>query len=209
MLITEIFHSIQGEGPFTGIPMIFIRTSLCNLRCKWCDTTYSFEGGTEMEVDVLIKIVEDSWEEWVCLTGGEPLLQKEAPDLVRRITSAGKRVLIETGGSLSIEPYTMIEKTVIDMDVKTPSSGEEKRLRTENLNLLRKEDYAKFVISDDTDFAYLENFYAKYGKLVNIVVQPSYGTPEAWIAERIIEKKMLVRFMLQEHKYIWGQKRGV
>lgn len=162
-----------------------------------------------MEVDVLIKIVEDSWEEWVCLTGGEPLLQKEAPDLVRRITSTGRRVLIETGGSLSIEPYTMIEKTVIDMDVKTPSSGEEKRLRTENLNLLRKEDYAKFVISDDTDFAYLENFYAKYGKLVNIVVQPSYGTPEAWIAERIIEKKMLVRFMLQEHKYIWGQKRGV
>lgn len=209
MLITEIFHSIQGEGPLTGVPMLFIRTNRCNLRCKWCDTTYSFEGGKEYTFSDLVDIAEKSWEKWVCLTGGEPLLQRDSPEFVKEINNLGKNVLIETGGSLDISEYIKYEKCVIDMDIKTPSSGETNKMRMENLNILRSQDYVKLVILDDIDFHFLQDFYEKWGNRVNIVVQPAWGIKNEWLVNKIIEKGMNVRFMLQEHKYIWGERRGV
>lgn len=209
MLITEIFHSIQGEGPLTGIPMLFIRTNRCNLRCRWCDTVYSFDGGKEYDLEDLIDLVKNSWERWVCLTGGEPLLQRESQDLVESVNLLGKGVLIETGGSLDIEPYTKFEHSVIDMDIKTPSSGETSKMKMDNLKLLRKEDYAKLVISNEEDFLFLEDIYRNWGDRINLIVQPAWGISNEWIVNRVIERKMNVRFMLQEHKYIWGEKRGV
>ena len=140
MLITEKFHSIQGEGTLTGMPMYFVRTNLCNLRCKWCDTTYSFAGGTEEPIGSLIEECSKIWEDWICLTGGEPLLQRDAKEFVLSLTGVGKKILIETGGSLDIGPFTKYDGTVIDMDVKTPSSGEEKSLKKENLGKLRDFD---------------------------------------------------------------------
>ncbi len=209
MLITEIFHSIQGEGPLTGIPMLFIRTNRCNLRCRWCDTVYSFDGGKEYDLEDLIDLVKNSWERWVCLTGGEPLLQRDSQDLVEAVNHLGKGVLIETGGSLDIEPYTKFEHSVIDMDIKTPSSGETSKMKMDNLKLLRKEDYAKLVISNEEDFLFLEDIYRNWGDRINLIVQPAWGISNEWIVNRVIERKMNVRFMLQEHKYIWGEKRGV
>ena len=91
LLITEIFHSIQGEGLLMGIPMIFIRTNRCNLRCKWCDSTYTFTGGKEIPLQELVDTASGAGEEWICLTGGEPLLQREAPEFVRAVTRAGKK----------------------------------------------------------------------------------------------------------------------
>ncbi len=161
MLITEIFHSIQGEGTLIGLPMLFIRTNRCNLRCKWCDSTYTFSGGTDITLDELMRTVEASSEKWICLTGGEPLLQRESPELVNRITGSGRSVLLETSGSLPIDPYVHSKSITIDMDVKTPSSGEEKSLHRQNLKLLRKNDYLKFVIADKIDYEYARRFISE------------------------------------------------
>ncbi len=209
MLITEIFESLQGEGPLTGIPMLFVRTNLCNLRCKWCDTTYSFADGKEMNLEELINIGKNFWGDWICLTGGEPLLQRDSPDFVRSMGSYGKKVLIETGGSLDISKFTEMENTIIDMDFKPPSSGETGRMLESNLKFLRDRDYVKIVIQDDEDFKFFEIFYEKYGKKIKIVVQPAWGNDPKWIAEKILKEKYEVRLMLQEHKYIWGDRRGI
>lgn len=209
MLITEIFESLQGEGPLTGIPMLFVRTNLCNLRCKWCDTTYSFADGKEMDLEELINIGKNFWGDWICLTGGEPLLQRDSADFVRSMGSYGKKVLIETGGSLDISKFTEMENTIIDMDFKPPSSGETGRMLESNLKFLRDRDYVKIVIQNDEDFKFFEIFYEKYGKKIKIVVQPAWGNDPKWIADKILKEKYEVRLMLQEHKYIWGDMRGI
>ncbi|MCL4323085.1 MAG: 7-carboxy-7-deazaguanine synthase QueE [Candidatus Thermoplasmatota archaeon] len=209
MLITEKFHSIQGEGPLTGIPMYFIRTNTCNLRCKWCDTTYSFAGGMEEKTESLVDDCLGAWEEWICLTGGEPLLQRDAKQFVDSLVQRGKKVLIETGGSLNIGSFVGIRNTVIDMDIKTPSSGEEKSLKKDNLALLRKSDYIKFVIQDEKDFSYSLNFLDENKIDSEKIFQPAWGTDPEWLVRKVIEKNLNVRVMLQMHKIIYGEKRGV
>ena len=209
MLITEIFHSIQGEGTEIGTPMLFIRTNRCNLRCRWCDSTYTFTGGVEKPLDELIHIVNSSPEEWVCLTGGEPLLQKDAPEFVRNIVDSGKKVLIETSGSLSIERYVFSAKIVIDMDIKTPSSGEEESLLMKNLGLLRDTDYVKFVISDQNDYSFARKFLESNSLSCGVVFQPAWGTDLKWLAEKALRDGLKVRVLPQLHKIIWGTARGV
>lgn len=208
MLLTETFESIQGEGLFTGIPMFFIRTSRCNLRCAWCDSTYTFYGGKETKLEDIIGAAENSKLDWVCLTGGEPLLQKEAPELVRKLTEMGKYVLIETSGSLPIREFVDIKGCFIDMDVKTPSSGEQDSLYGDNLPLLRKTDYVKFVIGSEEDYVYARDFLEKIPKHVQVVFQPAWGIEMKWIAERILKESLSVRFMSQLHKQIWGDVPG-
>ncbi|MEM0157474.1 MAG: radical SAM protein [Thermoplasmataceae archaeon] len=209
LLITEIFHSIQGEGPYMGIPMMFIRTNRCNLRCRWCDSTYTFTDGKEVPLQELVETASGCMEEWVCLTGGEPLLQREALDFVRSVTMAGKSVLIETSGSLPVDEYTKLENVVIDMDVKTPSSGEEKSLRLSNLDCLRKTDYIKFVIADEKDYAFASNFILHNDLRCEAVFQPAWGTEIKWIAESVLKDHLRVRVLPQLHKLIWGERRGV
>lgn len=209
--LTEVFHSIQGEGPLIGIPMIFVRTNRCNLRCKWCDSTYTFEGGFEESVDKILKRLDDSFEQWVCLTGGEPLLQRDAIEFIRRVGALNKKVLVETGGSLDIAEYCDQSNTVIDMDVKTPSSGEEKSIRIENLTYLRPTDYIKFVISDESDYAYFTDFISIHKENINcgIVVQPAWGTDLKWLTEAVLKDKLDIRVLPQLHKLIWGEIPGV
>lgn len=209
LLITEIFHSIQGEGLLIGVPMIFIRTNRCNLRCKWCDSTYTFTGGEEIPFQELVDTASGAGEEWICLTGGEPLLQREAPDFVRTVTSGGKKVLIETSGSLPVDEYTKIENVVIDMDVKTPSSGEEKSLRLGNLEHLRKTDYLKFVIADENDYAFATDFLSQHDVRCEAVFQPAWGTDLKWLTESVLKQGLHVRVLPQLHKLIWGDRRGV
>lgn len=209
--LTEVFHSIQGEGPLIGLPMVFVRTNRCNLRCKWCDSTYTFEGGYEESVDKLLQDMEKSKETWICFTGGEPLLQRDALDFVRKVTHIGKKVLIETSGSLEVQPYCKILGTVIDMDVKTPSSGEENSIRLDNLENLRSTDYLKFVISDETDYRYFVDFLKRHSETIRcgIVVQPAWGTDLKWLTEKILEDEIDARVLPQLHKIIWGEVRGV
>lgn len=211
MRLTEIFHSIQGEGTLIGVPMIFIRTNRCNLRCNWCDSTYTFTGGYEESIDDIIKDISKYGEEWICLTGGEPLLQKDLPEFLEKVEKLEKRVLIETSGSLSVENAAKYENTVIDMDIKTPSSGEEKSLKLQNLQYLRQSDYIKFVIKDNEDYDYSREFIHKYKDSIScgIVFQPAWGTDLKWLTEKAMEDELQVRVLPQLHKIIWGEKRGV
>ena len=209
MKITEIFHSIQGEGHLIGEPMLFVRTNGCNLRCRWCDSTYTFQGGKETSLDELVGIVAKSDEKWVCFTGGEPLLQRDTPEFLERCTDLGKRVLIETGGSLSIEKCLFSNQTMVDMDIKTPSSGEDKSLFRRNLDLLRDHDYIKFVIADKDDYKFSRDFLKGLNRHINSVFQPAWGTDLKWIAGKVLEDQLNVRVLPQLHKIIWGEVRGV
>ena len=209
MLITEIFKSLQGEGPFIGIPMLFVRTNRCNLRCKWCDSSYTFYGGHEVPLDDLLAEVASSGLDWVCFTGGEPLLQREALDFVRKVCESGKNVLIETSGSLPVKDYAAIKNSFIDMDIKTPSSGEDASLYQDNLFVLRKQDYAKFVVSDEKDYEFAKNYLQKLPVPLQIVFQPVWGKDLKWLAEKVLADGLPVRVLTQLHKLIWGEIPGV
>ncbi len=209
LLITEIFQSIQGEGRYIGIPMLFIRTNRCNLRCRWCDSTYTFQGGNEVTLQELAGRVKEYGHEWVCFTGGEPLLQREALQFVDLAHDLGKNVLLETGGSLSVKEMTRRDSVYIDMDIKTPSSGEENSLLKENLNYLREQDYIKFVISDKNDLEYSIRFLQDNSLNVEALFQPAWGTSLQWIAEEVLGRGINARVLPQLHKIIWGERRGV
>ncbi len=191
--------------------MLFVRTNRCNLRCKWCDSTYTFEGGYEKDLGQLVKETIAAPEEWICFTGGEPLLQREAEEYVKEIVEAGKKVLIETSGSLSVHKFTTIPGTVIDMDVKTPSSGEEKSLQMANLSFLRSTDYIKFVIQDESDYRFATNFISAHNGEIKceIVFQPAWGTNLKWLVESVLRDGLKARVLVQMHKLVWGEVPGV
>jgi 7-carboxy-7-deazaguanine synthase len=207
--LTETFHSLQGEGPLTGIPMFFVRTNGCNLRCRWCDSKYTFSGGREIALASILADVGNSWEHWICFTGGEPLIQRDAEAFVKGVVDMGKSVLIETSGSVSIEKFVIYPNTVIDMDIKTPSSGESGSLLEKNLSFLRKSDYVKFVIEDLQDYNFAKEFLYRIPEGVRKIFQPCYGTDMKWIAENIISDRLDVALMTQLHKQIWGEIPGV
>ncbi len=192
-----------------GIPMFFVRTNRCNLRCSWCDSTYTFTGGIEIELGTLVSEVSGSWEDWICFTGGEPLIQAEAEEFVRRVAGLGKRILIETGGSMPIDRYVTIGNTVIDMDVKTPSSGEQDSIHLQNLELLRDGDYLKFVIKDQADYEFAREFITRHPGIRNLLLQPCFGTNVRWLVESVIRDRLKARVQGQFHKEIWGEMRGV
>ena len=213
MNINEIFLSIQGEGYYTGEKMVFVRTEYCNLRCSWCDTKYSFNEGRNMSLDEIGEVVDNLAQnnvKWVCLTGGEPLLQKDVNNLVRRLSDR-YRILLETSGSLDIKrfipDYGMIRK---DIDFKLPSSGMYRKFNDKNLGYIEDGDYIKFVVNDRNDFSVAMNEIRAMDSHTGIVIQPVYGTEVKWLADEFIEKAPdNARLMLQEHKYIYGDIRGV
>ncbi len=209
MKVNEMFTSIQGEGPYIGIPMFFVRFTGCNLRCEWCDTEYAFYEGEEMSVDDIVEKVENSGMEWVCLTGGEPLLQEDIYKLVDILLRRGHKVLVETNGSLPVDKLPTEDNLVISLDIKTPSSKMEKAMLFENLEYLGPNDFVKFVIADERDFEYAKGIIDKYGIEREIVFQPVGGTSLKWLAERVVEERLNVRVLPQLHKIIWGNKRGV
>ena len=209
MRITEIFHSIQGEGVYMGIPMLFVRTNRCNLRCRWCDSKYTFTGGYEVPLEEILETVRKTGEEWVCFTGGEPLIQKEALAFVRSVAESGKNVLIETSGSIDVGKYVFSDSVSIDMDVKTPSSQEEDSFLSGNLKYLRENDYLKFVISDAVDYEFSMTFLQRLDRKVNVVFQPAWGSDAKFLVESVIRDQLRVRVLPQFHKYVWGEIPGV
>jgi len=148
--VSEIFRSIQGESTHAGCPCIFVRLAGCNLRCRWCDTAYAFGGGREMTVAEVVAEVERYPCPLVEVTGGEPLLQPDAIPLMRELLRRGRRVLLETGGSLPIEGVP--DGVLRIVDVKCPGSGETASNRWENLESLRPGDEVKFVIAGRDDY---------------------------------------------------------
>lgn len=202
MKISEIFISIQGEGSLVGIPMIFLRLAGCNLRCTYCDTTYSYDNGKEFSVDELLRIIKSSQLKYVAITGGEPLLQNEIYDLMDKLINMKHNVVLETNGSISIERVPRQVKIILD--IKTPGSSMESKNCLENLRFLKKADEIKFVITDRRDYEWAKDFLKKYSaKTREILFSPAIGFLQpSKLAEWIIEDRLQVRFNLQIHKFL-------
>ena len=209
MRIIEHFLSLQGEGLMIGRLTYFIRTAGCSLRCSWCDTAWSRDPnqGEEMSVDSTMSLIGDT--ENVCLTGGEPLEQPEAPELLRRLVDAGKTVVLETNGAADISVVPASDKIIISMDVKCPSSGMSGSFRMSNMGYMSRKDQLKFVIADRTDLDYAEDFIVEHPTEANVIFSAVGGLEIRTLAEEVVSKKLDVRVLPQLHKLIWGDRKGV
>ena len=207
--VTEIFHSLQGEAGSVGWPTVFVRLTGCPLRCGYCDTAYAFHGGTRRELSSILEEVATHGARHVCVTGGEPLAQKGCPELVERLCDAGYLVSVETSGALDIAVLDARAQRV--MDVKTPGSGEEARNLAGNLDHLRPQDSAKFVICDRGDYEWSRDFVAQHGlaRRCEVLFSACWGRlAPAQLAEWILADRLPVRFQLQLHKVLWGDEPG-
>lgn len=206
MRVTEIFHSIQGESSFAGRPCVFVRTTGCNLRCVWCDTEYSFHGGREMTVEEIVAEVKRVGPacRLVELTGGEPLLQKDAGTLATALLDEGYTVLCETSGSLPVDRVPPEVRKVVDF--KCPGSGEVEANLWSNLDLLDPaRDELKFVIADRRDYDWAVD-QLRDRDLDRFVVHfsPEFeGMNARELAEWILVDGLDVRLQLQLHKFVW------
>jgi 7-carboxy-7-deazaguanine synthase len=199
MKVAEIFESLQGEGKNQGRPCLFIRLAGCNLSCRWCDTAYAQQGGTEMDCK---EVLEQCWRKnphLVCITGGEPLLQKDALlGLLPSLHKRGTAIDIETNGTIAfteLQPYASI-----CMDVKCPSSGEISDLSL--LAAIRPTDSVKFVVMDEEDCRYAHEVMEHHQIAGEIFFSPVYDTDYRPIIRYILDNVLPVRFQLQLHKVI-------
>jgi 7-carboxy-7-deazaguanine synthase len=219
MQVTEIFRSIQGESTYAGLPCVFVRLTGCNLRCTWCDTEYSFTGGTRMSLDeVEAEVRRLAPSGLVEITGGEPMLQeREVLPLMERLLKTGYTVLLETSGE---RPLAGVPKAAIKIvDVKCPNSGEGDTFRLVNLDALTPADEVKFVLADREDYEFARHFTREHGlerRVKSVIFSPAFrkdaaGTrdvshclldPED-LANWILRDGMNVRLGLQIHKFIW------
>lgn len=208
--VTEIFYSLQGEANTVGLPTVFIRLTGCPLRCGYCDTSYAFQGGEWLSLDAILLKVQSYQARYVTVTGGEPLAQKACSDLLRELCDSGYLVSLETSGALSIAGLDA--RVSVVMDLKTPASGECERNLYQNIALLKRHDQVKFVISNEQDFRWsveqLEQY--KLSEKCEVLFSPTYGQQDpAQLAQWILEENLPVRFQLQLHKLLWGDKAGV
>lgn len=209
--INEIFYSIQGETTYVGCPTVFVRLTACNLRCTYCDTKYSYYEGEMQDLEKILAEVDSHKAPNVCITGGEPLLQKEVHTLMKILCDRGYLVSLETSGSKSVE---MVDPRVkIILDVKTPDSGAADSFILDNIRFSTPSTEYKFVVCSEKDFEWSEEFCRQHNLFEKFVVlySPSFGqVSERWLAEKILQKNSSARLQLQLHKYIWSSEtRGV
>lgn len=209
MLVNEIFLSIQGEGRTMGLPTVFVRLSGCNLDCRWCDTRYAEEGGSELSVEEVLASVKGYRARHVCLTGGEPMWHDQTPELISRLLDEGLQVSLETNGSLSIAGLPDHPGLMISMDYKCPSSGMEERMLLDNLKRLRPKDQLKFVVADREDLERAEGVLRKFRPDCPAIFTPVGGLTLAPVVEFVLGHRLEVRVLPQLHKLIWGDARGV
>lgn len=208
--ITEIFFSLQGEARTVGRPTVFIRLTGCPLRCVWCDTEYSFQGGERQTLEQVLAQVAEHPTTYVTVTGGEPLAQPECIPLLAALCDKGYAVSLETSGALPIE--NVDERVEVVLDLKAPDSGESHRNRWENIPLLKAKDQVKFVLASRKDYQWARMQLDKYqlqDKVDDVLFSPVWGQLEpAQLAEWIIEDGLPVRFQLQLHKVLWQDAQG-
>jgi 7-carboxy-7-deazaguanine synthase len=211
--VTEIFRSVQGESTHAGRPCSFVRLTGCPMRCVWCDSEYTFKGGERVSVEDVMRQVRAYGCQLVEVTGGEPLAQREAFELIRRLCDEGFEVLVETGGFVSTE--CLDERAKIILDVKCPASGEAERNHWPNLARLRADrDEVKFVVRDRADWEFARGVVEKYeleSRALAVLISPVWGeTDLKELAGLVSSSGLNVRMQLQMHKYIWGPEvRGV
>jgi 7-carboxy-7-deazaguanine synthase len=205
--ITEIFLSVQGESSHAGRPCAFVRLTGCPMRCRWCDSEYTFTGGTRLTFDEIFAQLENFGCNLVEVTGGEPLAQKAVFPFITGLLDRGYEVLIETGGYVSTEKVD--ERAKVILDVKCPASGESERNYWANLERLNPEkDEVKFVVADLADWQFAREMIEKYDlqdRAKEILISPVFGIENLQeIAETVSKSGLKVRLNLQLHKYIWG-----
>ncbi len=208
MKINEIFYSLQGEGKLVGLPTIFIRATGCNLRCAYCDTTYAYHQGTEMKIDDIIHSIKKWRCKRVCVTGGEPVLQEDLMSLLSSLSKNSYELSLETNGSMDVTPFVSMENLLISLDIKCPSSGMHDKMLFSNIHFLRPIDQLKFVISDKKDFTYASSIISQFKPLCPVIMQSSTGKLRD-LADWVLANKQDIRFGIQLHKLIWGDKKGI
>jgi len=208
--VTEIFCSLQGESRSAGFPTVFVRLTGCPLRCGYCDSRYAFGGGREMPVEEVVDQAVGMGVQRVTVTGGEPLAQAGAFELLTRLCDAGfVEVSLETSGALDLAGVD--GRVVKVMDLKTPGSGEAARNRYANISLLSPLDQVKFVLCDRADYEWAKARMEEYDlpSRCEILFSPASGRlPPVQLADWIVEDRLPVRFQLQLHKLLWGEERG-
>lgn len=207
--INEIFYSIQGESSLIGMPTVFVRLTGCPMRCTYCDTAYAFHEGQQQEIEEIIQEIKKFDTNYVTVTGGEPLAQKNCIDLMNQLCELGYQVSLETGGALDIKDVHA--KVKIILDVKTPKSNEDKNNFWPNLANIRANDEIKFVIQDYEDFSWSIDIIEKYQlNQSQILFSPVHNVlANKQLAEWILKHQLNVRLQLQLHKILWGEKKGV
>lgn len=212
--VTEIFHSIQGESTWAGLPCTFVRLTGCPLRCVWCDTEYAFHGGEKLTLDEIMTTVSGMGCPRVEITGGEPLVHKGTFTLAERLLDAGFTVLVETSGAVDIRPLD--DRCHVIMDLKCPGSGESSRNLWSNLDHLDGRDEVKFVILDRADYEWARAVVTdrgldrrvRDGSLRAVLFSPVWGAVDRLdLARWILDDGLPVRYQLQLHKLIWGADR--
>ena len=207
--LTEIFFSLQGEASRVGLPTVFVRLTGCPLRCTWCDTTYSFTGGEASDIASVITEVGKYPARQICVTGGEPLAQKDCLPLLTALCDAGYDVSLETSGALDIAPVDSRVSRI--MDLKAPDSGECAKNRWENLPFLNARDEIKIIIASRADYewARAQLQERRLDEMCPVLFSPAQGLLEPLqLAEWILADGLNVRFQMQLHKLLWGNIKG-
>ena len=205
LIVCEIYNTVQGETTYAGLPCVMVRLAGCNLNCTYCDTPQARSGGRKMTIAEIQAEVERFHPFLVEVTGGEPLLQEATPFLLKALLSSGSKVLLETNGSLSIDP---VPSGVIKIcDIKCPGSGEADSNRWENVELLTDNDQVKFVLCDRADYDWAKDVMRRYDLArFEILFSPACGTLEPQeLASWILEDRLAVRLNTQIHKMLWPE----
>ena len=208
--LTELFYSLQGETRLSGLPTVFIRLTGCPLRCRYCDTAYAFSGGQWRGLADILAEVASYDARHVTVTGGEPLAQKHCLALLTALCDAGYTVSLETSGAMDIADVD--PRVIRVVDIKTPASGEVERNRYENIDLLREPDQLKFVICDEDDYRWSRQLLRdrRLHRRCEVLFSPGSGQlPARQLADWVLRDRLPVRFQIQLHKYLWGDRPGV
>lgn len=218
LFVSELFYSIQGESTLAGLPCLFIRLAGCNLRCRYCDASYTWNKPEKITplADVLA-FTQQYPGVMIEITGGEPLLQPSVYTLMQTLVHQGRKVLLETNGSVPIDRVP--DQVMIIMDVKCPASGMANHHLAENYEVLRQRhqrrcrDEIKFVLSSAEDFAWAQHVVEQERLIQSVPVLFSPVTtllPPSQLAELILRHRLPIRLQLQLHTMLWpGQNRGV
>lgn len=207
--ITEIFLSLQGESSLVGWPTVFVRLTGCPLRCGYCDSEYAFYGGKWQSFEQVLEQVKSHGVKHVCVTGGEPLAQKNCLPFLSELCDAGYTVSLETSGAMDVS--TVDRRVLRIVDIKTPGSGEVSRNRWENLPVLTARDEIKFVLCGREDYDWAKQIVEQHQltKRCTVLFSPSQGQlPATELADWIVQDRLPVRYQLQLHKILWGNVPG-
>jgi 7-carboxy-7-deazaguanine synthase len=220
MHITEIYKSLQGESTYAGLPCVFVRLTGCNLRCRWCDSEYTFQGGRKMTIEEVCDEVSrlNPNPGLVEITGGEPMLQeRELLPMMRLLLADGHKILLETSGERPLE--NVPPEVIKIVDVKCPDSGEADTFHVENLEALTPQDEIKFVLSSRADYEFAREFTRRHNlatRVNAVLFSPAFrkdatGARDSShclldpqdLAEWMIADNVPARLGLQLHKFIW------